>query len=478
MFNPIIMMINNLFSEEIKQNFPYTPTSDQQVALETLSDFLLDRNNESLFLLKGYAGTGKSSLIGALVKTMNRLKQKTVLLAPTGRAAKVFASYSGQYAYTIHKKIYRETAFSNDSSNFVLSDNLHKHTLFLVDEASMISNNGIHSFSFGSGRLLDDLIHYVYSGENCRLLLLGDSAQLPPIEQTESPALDPRTLESYGLNVYTTILTQVVRQTEMSGILINATHLRKNIEAGKVNGFPHLKTQNYPDIHILEGSQITEAIEEAYNRERMEETIVISRSNYRANLLNTGIRKQILWREEELSVGEMLMVVKNNYFWSETHPELAFIANGDLMKIVRVGKKQEIYGFHFCDVTVHFPDYNMETELKILMETLHTPASGLSKEASNELFNQIREDYSDIPSQPEVMKKMKSDPFYNAVQVKYAYAITGHKAQGGQWNNVFLDLSYIPQEYLGMDFYRWLYTAFTRAKENIYLMNPVKELLK
>ena len=471
-------MISNFFQEQIKKNFPFAPTEEQDLALKELSNFLFDRDNDSLFLLKGYAGTGKSSLVGALVKTMNELKQKSVLLAPTGRAAKVFASYAGQNAYTIHKKIYRQKTFSNEPSGFVQADNLHKHTLFIVDEASMISNDGLESFSFGSGRLLDDLIHYVYSGEGCRLILMGDSAQLPPVLQAESPALDMDVLKGYGMNVSSVILTQVVRQAEMSGILMNATLLRRVIEKGKVNEYPQIHTAQYPDVAIVEGNELIDAIEQAYNRDGMEETIVISRSNKRANIFNNGIRNRILWREEEISTGDLLMVAKNNYYWAKDVPELDFIANGDLVVVKRIRKTQEMYGFRFCDVTVYFPDYNVEMDVKILLETLHADTPALPKEMNDQLFYAVLEDYSEIVGKREKMKKIKEDPYYNVVQVKYAYSVTCHKAQGGQWKNVFLDLSYVPKEYLGVDFYRWLYTAFTRASEQIYLVNPTKELLQ
>jgi exodeoxyribonuclease-5 len=470
-------MIHNFFLEQIKQHFPFTPTGEQELALEKLSAFLFDRNKESLFLLKGYAGTGKSSLVGALVKTMTALKQKSVLLAPTGRAAKVFASYAGQNAYTIHKKIYRQKAFSNEPSGFVPADNLHTHTVFIVDEASMISNDGLDSFRFGSGRLLDDLIHYVYSGEGCRLILMGDSAQLPPVSQPESPALDRAVLQGYGMDIQNITLTQVVRQAEMSGILMNATRLRNSIEKGEVSDFPQIKTKQYPDVKIIKGDELIEAIEEAYGRDGVEETIVISRSNKRANIFNNGIRNRILWREEELSSGDLLMVAKNNYYWAEKIREMDFIANGDLMEVKRIRKTQELYGFRFCDVTVYFPDYEVEMDMKILLETLNTDAAGLPKEQSDQLFYAILEDYAHIPTKKEKMNKLKADPYYNVVQIKYAYAVTCHKAQGGQWKNVFLDISYVPEEYLGIDFYRWLYTAFTRATERIYLINPVKELL-
>jgi exodeoxyribonuclease-5 len=470
-------VISHFFLEQIKKNFPFPPTTEQNLALEKLSDFLLDRNAETLFLLKGYAGTGKSSLVGALVKTMTELQQKSVLLAPTGRAAKVFAGYAGQNAYTIHKKIYRQKVFSNEPTGFVPTDNLHKHTLFIVDEASMISNDGLDSFSFGSGRLLDDLIHYVYSGEGCRLILLGDLAQLPPISQAESPALDTDVLKSYNLDVTDITLTQVVRQAEMSGILMNATLLRQSIEENKLSVFPKIQTKNYPDVQIVEGNELIDAIEEAYNRDGLEETIVISRSNKRASGFNSGIRNRILWKEDELSSGDLLMVAKNNYYWGKEAKTMDFIANGDLMEVKRVRKVQELYDFHFCDVTVFFPDYAVEMDLKILMESLHTDTPALPKELSDKLFYNILEDYADIPMKREKMKRMKENPYYNVVQVKYAYAVTCHKAQGGQWKNVFLDLSYVPEEYLGLDFYRWLYTAFTRASKRIYLVNPSKDLL-
>jgi len=471
-------MINAFFLEQIKKNFPFPPTEEQNLALNKLNDFLFDRNIQSLFVLKGYAGTGKSSLVGALVKTMNDLRQKSILLAPTGRAAKVFAVYADQTAYTIHKKIYRQKKFSNEPTGFVLADNLHKHTLFIVDEASMISNDGLDSFSFGSGRLLDDLIHYVYNGEGCRLILLGDTAQLPPISQPESPALDIAVLQGYGMDVQSIILKQVVRQAEKSGILMNATCLRNAIETGEVKVFPKIQTHNYPDVAILRGDELIEAIETAYGRDGIEETIIISRTNKRANLFNNGIRNRILWREEQLSSGDWLMVAKNNYFWVEQTPEMDFIANGDMMQVRRIGKTQELYGFHFCDVTVYFPDYGVETDLKILLETLSVDAPALPKDLSEKLFQAVWEDYADVPTQKARIKKIKTDPYYNVVQVKYAYAVTCHKAQGGQWKNVFLDVSYVPEKYLGLEFYRWLYTAFTRATERIYLVNPAKELLE
>jgi len=470
-------MLNKYFIEQTKKNFQLEPTSEQYEVLEKWSDFLFDRNSDSLFLLKGYAGTGKSSLIGAIVKTLNELNQKSVLLAPTGRAAKVFSAYSGQIAYTIHKKIYRQKEFSNEMTGFLLGDNLHKHTLFIVDEASMISNDGLDFSFFGSGRLLDDLIHYVYSGEGCRLVLLGDSAQLPPVSQQESPALDISVLKGYGLDVYNYTLTEVVRQEKTSGILTNATLLREKIDSGNTADYPKLISKHGTDVKIVNGEDLLEAIQDAYNRDGLEETIVLTRSNKRANGFNNAIRNRILFREEELTSGDILMVVKNNYHWAKNEESMDFIANGDLIEVLRIKRFQDLYGFRFCDVIARFPDYDTELEIKILLDTLHTESPSLPKELNDKLFHAILEDYADINLSREKMKLMKINPHYNVVQVKYAYAVTCHKAQGGQWKNVFIDLSYVPQEHIGIEFYRWLYTAFTRATERVFLINPVKELL-
>lgn len=468
-------MINSYIRDEIARNFPYKPTGDQQNALEILSSFLFLREPNTLLLLKGYAGTGKTSLVGALVKTLGALKQKVVLLAPTGRAAKVFSGYAGQKAYTIHKKIYRQKTFSNEPVGFSITDNLHKDTLFIVDEASMISNEGFDSFSFGSGRLLDDLIRYVYAGENCRLILMGDVAQLPPVMQSESPALNAALLEGYNLSVSEIQLTQVVRQGKDSGILLNATRLREALRNRTVEIFPKLRLKNFPDIRRVAGDELIEEISSAYSRDGMEETMIISRSNKRATVYNNGIRNRILYREEELSSGDRLMVAKNNYFWMAGHKEMDFIANGEIIQVVRVKRVTEMYGFRFADIIARFQDYELETELKIMLDTLQTDSPALPRELNDKLFYTILEDYADVPTKAEKMKKMKADPHYNVVQVKYAYAVTCHKAQGGQWMNVFLDVGYITEEMLGEDFYRWLYTAFTRATHRLYLVNLPEE---
>jgi len=470
-------MINSHLSRQIRQNFPHTPTNEQLFALNILADFLLSANENSALLLKGYAGTGKTSLVGALVKTMSGLKQKSVLLAPTGRAAKVLSNYAGQQAFTIHKKIYRQDAFSNDLSAFHPSDNLHKDTLFIVDEASMISNQGIDSHYFGSGRLLDDLIHYVYSGENCRLMLMGDTAQLPPVMQVESPALQADILRGYNLQVDEIQLTEVVRQDLNSGILYNATLLRDSLRNNRVEIYPKLTVKGFPDIQMINGSELIEAISNAYSKDGLDDTIVISRSNKRANIYNNGIRNQILYREEELSTGDRLMIVKNNYFWTRNNKEIDFIANGEIVQVLRVRNESHVYGFRFCDVTVRFQDYDMELDIKILLDTLQTEAPALPKELNDKLFYTILEDYQDISTKSGKMKKMKENPHYNVVQVKYAYAITCHKAQGGQWKNVFLDIGYMTEEMLGENFYRWLYTAMTRATDRLYLVNLPEEFV-
>lgn len=465
------MSINQFFLTQIKSNFPFEPTSEQFVALEGITEFLFTPSSECIYLLKGYAGTGKSSLVGALVKTMTQFEQKTVLLAPTGRAAKVFSNYANHPAFTIHKKIYRQKRFSNEPTGFVPMDNLHKDTLFVVDEASMISNDGVDSFVFGSGRLLDDLIHYVYAGENCRLLLIGDEAQLPPVMQEYSPALKIEILQGYGLEVFYSTMTQIVRQAKDSGILFNATQIRNILLKEETAQCPKLEIQNFTDIRRISGEELIDLINSAYDKEGIDETIVITRSNKRSNIYNEGIRNRILYREDELSSGDMLMITKNNYFWTEQIKEIDFLANGELVEVLRVRKIQELYGFRFCDVLVRHPDYDVELEIKILLDTLHSDTTGLSKEKNAELFYNILDDYNDLSSNVSKMQKIKIDPFYNAVQVKYGYAVTCHKAQGGEWKNVFLDVGYITEEHLGENFYRWLYTAITRASEHLFLVN-------
>ena len=464
-------MINHFVRHKIADVFPFKPTPEQELVLQILSEFIVSRDNERILLLKGYAGTGKTTLLAATVKMMDSLRQKTILMAPTGRAAKVISEYACHSAFTIHKKIYRQQNFSNELSGFSLSDNLHKDTIFIVDEASMISNEHTGTAVFGSGYLLDDLIHYVYSGENCRLILTGDPAQLPPVTLTYSPALNAEYLKRYGLKINEIQLTQVVRQQQDSGILLNATNIREALRKGKIDIYPNIVTEHFTDIKKINGDELIEEISSAYSRDGMDDTMIICRSNKNANIYNNGIRNRILYREEEISSGDRLMVVKNNYFWNKTNQDGAFIANGEMVQVLRVRRTEEIYGFRFCTVLVRFEDYDTEMELKILLDTLQSESPALSREQSDRLFLSVAEEYADIHTKPERMKKIKEDPYFNAVQVKYAYAVTCHKAQGGQWSNVFLDIGYITEEMMGEDFYRWLYTAFTRATKRLYLVN-------
>ena len=472
-------MINNYLERQIKENFPYEPTFEQEIAVKSLSEFLLSTANDTVFVLRGYAGTGKTSLVGALVKAMDKLQQKSVLLAPTGRAAKVFSAYAGHPAFTIHKKIYRQQSFSNEVSNFSINDNLTTHTLYIVDEASMISNEGLSGSMFGTGRLLDDLVEFVYSGAGCRLLLMGDTAQLPPVGEEQSPALATEALKGYGLNVIEVDLTQVVRQVQSSGILWNATQIRQLIAEDECFSLPKIKVSGFPDIQVVRGDELIDTLTGCYEKDGMDETIVVCRSNKRANIYNKGIRAQILYREDELNTGDLLMVAKNNYFWTEKYKEIDFIANGEIAVVRRVRRTRELYGFRFAEVLLAFPDQNdFELEANLLLDTLHSDAPALPKTENDRLFYSVLEDYVDITVKRERMKKMKADPHYNALQVKYAYAVTCHKAQGGQWQNVFLDQGYMSDEYLTPDYFRWLYTAFTRASKTLYLVNYPEEQIE
>ena len=442
-----------------------------------ISEFILSGDDKKIFLLCGYAGTGKTSLISALVRTMEQLGRKTVLLAPTGRAAKVFSSYSGKSAYTIHKWIYRQKSIL-DAAQFTLMENRSVNTLFIVDEASMISNAGVSNF--GSGALLDDLVEFVYSGSGCSLLLLGDTAQLPPVGEELSPALSPNYLSSMFLNVAAMELTQVMRQLGDSGILYNATKLREIICNEEFGYMPKIKMAGFPDICRVSGEELIEAIESSYNDAGTNETIVLCRSNKRANVYNEGIRRRILYREEELSRGDILMVVKNNYYWREQLgkedksllEKFDFIANGDVAEIVRVGAVEEMYGFRFADVTLSLVDYDdCEIDVKIMLNTLVSESPSLTKDESERLFSAVWDDYPEIRSKRKRMEQVRNNPYYNALQVKYGYAVTCHKAQGGQWQRVFVDQGFVSPDMMGVDYYRWLYTAFTRASEKLYLVN-------
>ncbi len=470
-------MINKYLTSQIKTNFPFVPTKEQEKSLEEISAFLLSADDRRLFLLCGYAGTGKTSLVAALVKTMEQLERRTVLLAPTGRAAKVFSSYSGKPAYTIHKWIYRQKSILNGSS-FTLMENRAQNTLFIVDEASMIANEG--ATNFGSGALLDDLVEFVYSGRGCSLLLLGDTAQLPPVGEELSPALSATYLRSMFLNVSGVELTQVMRQLDGSGILQNATMLRHIIADGALGALPQIKLKGFADICRVQGEELIEAIEGSYSSVGIDETIVLCRSNKRANIYNEGIRRRILYREEELNRGDILMIVKNNYYWREELgkqdktilEKIDFIANGDTAEIVYVGSTEEMYGFRFADVTLSLTDYeDCELDVKIMLGTLTSESPSLTRTESETLFAAVWEDYPEIRSKRKRMEEVRKNPYYNALQVKYGYAVTCHKAQGGQWKRVFLDQGYVTPDMAGPDYYRWLYTAFTRASEKLYLVN-------
>ena len=470
-------MINKYLTSQIKSNFPFVPTDEQENSLEKISEFILSGDDRKVFLLCGYAGTGKTSLVSALVRTMSQLERRVVLLAPTGRAAKVFSSYSGLPAYTIHKWIYRQKSIM-DSSAFSLMENRAVNTLFIVDEASMIANEGVSGF--GSGALLDDLVEFVYSGRGCSLLLLGDTAQLPPVGELLSPALSPDYLRSMFLSVQGMELTQVMRQLDGSGILQNATMLRRVIATGDAGYLPQIKLKGFADVCRVQGEELIEAIDSCYGDVGLEETIILCRSIKRANVYNEGVRRRILYREDELSRGDMLMVVKNNYYWREELgkvdksilEKIDFIANGDMAEIVYVGGTEEMYGFRFADVTLAFNDYeDCELDVKIMLGTLTSESPSLTRGESEALLAAVWEDYPEIKSKRKRMEEVRKNPYYNALQVKYGYAVTCHKAQGGQWKRVFLDQGYVTPDMATADYYRWLYTAFTRATERLYLVN-------
>ena len=465
--NPLVQN----FGSAVLSHLPYEPNREQTMLIASLSFFCINQEPESLLLINGYAGTGKTSLTGALVRALADFGKKTVLLAPTGRAAKVFSEYSGHSAFTIHRKIYRQKSFSPEYGNFLLAENKHVDTFFIVDEASMIPNASAEGAVFGTGRLLDDLIHYVYSGVRCHLILLGDNAQLPPVGFTDSPALSVEQLRSYGLKVYETQLTLIARQNEDSGILRNATLLRNNMSCRENLVKPVLHLSEYNDIEVLSGEYMSETISDCYDRDGLNETIVITRSNKRATMFNAGIRNQILYREDELVSGDMLLVAKNNYFWSEQYEELDFIANGDVARVSRVRGTHKMYGFRYADVTLEFPDHNnIEVDAKVILDGLFSDSPALSREQSERLFTEI---YAELEGDKRTRyKALKQNPYFNALQVKYAYTVTCHKAQGGQWKNVFIDMGYIPEDaFTSLDFYRWLYTAITRARSHVYLIN-------
>lgn len=463
------------FGETMLGFLDYDPTDEQNDLIAAFGQFCLLSPPNSVMLLNGYAGTGKTSMTGALVRTLLYMRRKTILLAPTGRAAKVFAEYSRYPAYTIHRKIYRQKSYNPEFGAFVLNENKSADTVYIVDEASMIGNSPGESSMFGSGRLLDDLIHYVYSGANCRLILLGDKAQLPPVGFDESPGLSKKVLEGYGLTVYQFSLTSVVRQSGGSGILDNATRIRNAImmmQDGSLTQLlpPKLLLSGYADIEALSSEYLVERIDDCYSRDGIEETIIITRSNKRAGLFNKGIRNTLLYREDELVSGETLLVVKNNYFWSEEYKEIDFIANGEVARVQRVGRRSERYGFHFADVTLELPDHEVEVSARVILDTLDSDSPALTPEQSKALYQAVMNELEG--NKRERHKELRSNGYFCALQVKYGYAVTCHKAQGGQWKNVFIDMGSIPHDaFSTLDFYRWLYTALTRATKRVYLIN-------
>ena len=470
-------MLKKHIQEQIYQNLGFTPTEGQKQLTEKLAAFVVNADPDVLFLLKGYAGTGKTSMLNALVKTLHAFKFQTVLLAPTGRAAKVLSSYTGQSAYTVHKKIYRQKSTTDGFGQFVLDKNLAKDCFFIVDEASMIANSSNEGSVFGTGRLLDDLYEFVYTGKNCKLILVGDTAQLPPVGMEISPALDVSELEMYGATVDHHELVDVVRQEQDSGILYNATEIRSLIGEGYFfpDYFP-IETESFSDIKRIGGGELIEKISDCYDKYGEEETIVITRSNKRANKFNEGIRSTILYKEAQITVGDLLMVVKNNYFWLGEDEKVDFIANGDIVEIQSIYSYEELYGFHFANVCLKFVDYDdLEIDCKILLETLSIETASLGYEDSQRLFQSVAEDYQDIRSKKKRWEKIRENEHFNALQVKFAYAVTCHKAQGGQWNAVFVDQGYLVEDMLNVEYLRWLYTAFTRPVKELYLVNFNKE---
>jgi ATP-dependent exoDNAse (exonuclease V) alpha subunit len=468
--------MKDIFFKELKKNFDHSATAGQQKLMEQLVVFILSEIQDELFVIKGYAGTGKTTLVSAVIKSLATIKFQSVLLAPTGRAAKVLTQYSGKSAYTIHKKIYKPVTNSNGQGAFILQPNLHKNTLFIVDEASMIGDGSGASDGklFSNRSLLEDLLMYVYNGENCKLILIGDTAQLPPVGMSESPALNAAYLKTnFHCNVYEFELTEVVRQANDSGILTNATDIR-NMIRDENEELPSFLIKGFSDIIKLPGGDLVDAINDAYKNYGDDNTIIICRSNKRANIYNQEIRRRIKFHDESISTGDYLMIVKNNYYWLNNKEKTSFIANGDIAEIVRI-KKRDVaqFGFIFADVILRLVDYPDEPEFdaKIMLDTIHADAPALTYEQNNKLFNEVMEFYSDITNKSARILKVKQDPFFNALQVKFAYAITCHKAQGGQWKAVFIEQGYLTDEMVNVEFKRWLYTAITRAVEKLYLVN-------
>lgn len=474
-------MTTHEFIAQVERQFGFEPTAEQHAALERFATFLSNRSDHSLMILRGSAGTGKTTLAGALIGVLRRLGLKTVLLAPTGRAAKVFSQNSGQPASTIHRKIYRRKSLEG---GFSLGFNAHSDTLFLVDEASMVSTTTVGMGMFSSSSLLDDLVSFVYSGRGCRMMLIGDPAQLPPVGESEAPALVGEVMRAFGMEIYEADMSEVMRQSQSSGILWNATRIR-NHECAEMSMLgdallPKICFKGFADIRLVRGDELIETLASSYSAVGTDETIVITRSNKRANAYNMGIRSTILGREEELTTGDLLMVVKNKYLkesrssgvQEQGENELDFIANGDHAVVGRVRNIHEMHGFRFADVLLRFPDYDdAELQSMVLLDTLQADAPALNSEQSRMLYERVLLDYADVCPKSKRMKKVMEDTYYNALQIKFGYAVTCHKAQGGQWAHVYIDQGYLPADMLTSDYVHWLYTAFTRATERLFLVN-------
>jgi len=464
-------MLKDHIAKILNDKFDYEATESQKILINKLSEFIIDNLSRSIFVIKGYAGTGKTSIVNSIVKTLNIFENNAVLLAPTGRAAKVLTAYTAVKAFTIHKKIYRQKNAKDGFGEFVLDFNKHKDTFFIVDEASMINEYSNEISAFGSGNLLKDLIDFVDQGKNCRLILIGDTAQLPPVKLDISPALNKKVLESYGFKAIVVTLTDIIRQAKDSGILFNATHIRNMIDKGMSNK-PEIVFDNFNDIENISGNELLECIENAYGKYGMENVMIVNRSNKRANQYNEGIRNRILYREEKISQGDYLMVVKNNYFWLSDNDNTEFIANGDIIELVKIKKIENLYNFQFAEATIRLIDYdNLEIDVKLLLNTLDSNTASLSYEESKQLYHSISADYSNIKNKKKLFDSIRENPYFNALQVKFAYAVTCHKAQGGQWKTVFVDQGYLTKDNINTEYLRWLYTAFTRATEKLYLVN-------
>ncbi len=466
-------MIKNHLINVLTEKLTFPPTNSQAQLIDLMASYICSDEQDEIMLIKGYAGTGKTTMINTLTQVLDSLKIRSVLMAPTGRAAKVMADYTGKAAFTIHKSIYRQKSSSDGMGRFVLNKNLYKNTYFIVDEASMISNETMENSLFGSGRVLDDLLEYVYSGINCKLILVGDTAQLPPVGLSVSPALEAYTLESGGFSVREMELSDVVRQAEGSGILTNATDIRTMIASQDYpEGFFNIELKPFDDISRISGADLIETISTCYDKYGLFETTVVTRSNKRANIFNKGIRGSILYKESEIERGDLLMVVKNNYFWADEDSGIDFIANGDIAEIVAINGYEELYGFRFANVSLRFLDYgDIELDCKIFLETLSLETASFGSDQNRKLFDAVSEDYIDVRNKRQRWKKIKENPYFNALQVKYAYALTCHKAQGGQWKAVFIDHGYLTEDMLDTEYYRWLYTAFTRPTEKLFLVN-------